>query len=261
MTLEYHNITERPEDGVPMEQLLRYYQRYCFALQYCQSRDVLEVACGSGGGLGLLAGHASSVTGLDVDEKNVHLATTTYIDEPKVTVVAGDAHDLRFPDNSFDSIILYEAIYYLKDPVRFLTECRRILRPGGHLVLGSANREWIDFNPSAYSTYYFSASELLDLMEGHGFETELYKGCLVQKNRGHGTTILSYAKRLAVKFHLIPKSMKYKKILKRLFVGKLVSLPSRLSEGAVAYIPPVALNLADEDRQFKVIYAVGRAAV
>lgn len=258
MKVDFSQITERPEDGVPVEQLLRYYQRYFFALQFCRSRDVLEVACGSGGGLGLLATSALSVTGLDVDEKNLQLATKTYKRDPKIRIVRGDAHNLRFPDNSFDSVILYEAIYYLANPGRFLEECCRIIRPGGYLIMSSANREWADFNPSAYSTNYFSAAELSNLMEGHGFETALYKGFPMDEHAGLRKSFLSYVKRVAVSLRLIPKSMRYKKILKRLFVGKLVTLPSRLSVGEVEYIPPVSLNLAEKNRQFKVIYAVGR---
>jgi SAM-dependent methyltransferase len=255
---DYSQITETPGSRVTAEQLSRAYQRYFFAVPYCRDKDVLEVACGGGAGLGLLVEAARSVTAIDLEEKNLQRAREIYQDDPKVKVLWGDAQRLEFPQNSFDVVLLYEAIYYLPRPEFFLQECRRVLRPGGHLLIGSANREWKDFNPSAYSTRYFSCAELQQLMREHDFETELFKGFPVPERNGFKGRLLSLIKRTAVRLHLIPKSMKYKKFLKRLFVGKLVLLPRRLTSGVAEYLPPLPVDPGDPDRQFKVIYAVGR---
>jgi ubiquinone/menaquinone biosynthesis C-methylase UbiE len=77
-----------------------------------------------------------------------------------------DAHNLPFDDKSFDVVILYEAIYYLEHPERFIEEARRVLRENGTLLICTANKDWSGFNPSPYTYKYFSAPELFLLRKG-----------------------------------------------------------------------------------------------
>lgn len=56
-----------------------------------------------------------------------------------IEVVACDAESLPFADQSFDTVIGAEMIYYLDHPERFLAEAHRALKPGGRLLLSSAN--------------------------------------------------------------------------------------------------------------------------
>ena len=253
---DYSLITERPGSGVTQEQILRAYQRYHFASLHSQGRDLLEVACGGGIGLSLLAESARTVTAIDLDTKNLAQTREIHRGDNRIRIAEGDAQQLPFPDHNFDVVILFEAIYYLPEPERFLADCRRVLRPGGKIIIGSANREWRDFNPSLYSVRYYSTSELQGLLRKNGFATEMYRGFPVGANGGPVHAALSWIKRTAVKLHLIPKSMRYKKFLKRIFVGRLVPLPGKLAPGSADYLPPVPIEPSDTDRQFKVIYAV-----
>ena len=56
-----------------------------------------------------------------------------------IKAVVCDAERLPFPDSSFDTVLGAEMIYYLDHPEKFLREARRVLRPGGQLLLSSAN--------------------------------------------------------------------------------------------------------------------------
>lgn len=67
---EYGDVTETPDTKASSEQLTRLYTRYRFASEFCKDKDVLEVACGAGLGLGYLARFAKRVVGGDYDEKN-----------------------------------------------------------------------------------------------------------------------------------------------------------------------------------------------
>jgi len=49
-----------------------------------------------------------------------------------------DAEKLPFDDNSFDTVVAAECIYYLNNCKRFIAEAYRVLRPGGHLLISSA---------------------------------------------------------------------------------------------------------------------------
>lgn len=69
MSENYTKVTELPDYKITREQLARLYQRYRFALKFCKDKEVLEVACGGGMGLGYLASVSKKVVGGDIDKK------------------------------------------------------------------------------------------------------------------------------------------------------------------------------------------------
>jgi SAM-dependent methyltransferase len=54
-------------------------------------------------------------------------------------VVIGDANHLPFQFNTFDAVVAGEIIEHLEQPLEFLRVCRRVLKPGGLLVLSTPN--------------------------------------------------------------------------------------------------------------------------
>lgn len=66
MGFDYTSVTEITGCNVTSEQLQRMYARYRFASELCDDKEVLEVACGSGQGLGYLAKKAKRVVGGDI---------------------------------------------------------------------------------------------------------------------------------------------------------------------------------------------------
>jgi ubiquinone/menaquinone biosynthesis C-methylase UbiE len=253
----YEQITETPDIKGSYEQIARLYSRYHFAIDFCRNKDVVEVACGAGLGLGYLARFAKKVIGGDIDEKNLHMAKNTYSKRENIEVVSLDAHKMPFGDKSFDVVILYEAIYYLSQPESFIGEAHRILRDDGVVIICSVNKDWDEFNPSPFSHKYYSAPELYAILSSNRFNTELHGECLARdgsiKNR-----ILGLFKKGAVKFHLMPKTMKRKELLKRIFFGKLASLPAEITEGLADYIPPVSIDHNKPCTEYKVLFAVGK---
>jgi hypothetical protein len=65
-------------------------------------------------------------------------------------------------------------------------------------------------------------------------------------------------KRSAVKFHLIPGSLKGRAYLKRIFMGKLVALPPEITENMITYEPPVEIPVDKVNIEFKILYAIGK---
>lgn len=253
---DYSIITELPNTEVPKEQLERFYQRYKFAAQHTQGGKVLEIACGGGQGLSLLSSHSSFVVGMEYDLQNAGIAGHTYTDSKDVQVLQMDAHELAFRGHTFDLVAIFEAIYYFNDIQGVLKECRRVMKPEAKIVIGSANREWSDFNPSPFSVRYYSLQELYELLDGEGFEVEVYISHRIPENRGVASKALSLAKRFAVRWGLMPKSMRAKRILKKLISHQMVTLPCELEEGLVEYIAPERANPKDYGPEFKVMYAV-----
>jgi ubiquinone/menaquinone biosynthesis C-methylase UbiE len=229
--------------------------RYGFAARLCKDRDVLEVACGAGCGLGyLLQKGARSVVGGDISASMIRVAASHY--ESRIPLLRLDAASLPFKAESFDVLLLFEALYYIDDQDRFVAEAKRVLRPGGCLVICCVNSQWLDFNPSLYSTRYLSAGELEGLLAAHGFRVHIYAGFRVDRD-GARSAVTSMLKRAARNTRLIPRTMKGKQWLKRVFLGRLQYPPHELSDGLVKYHPPLPITALKDVSEFKVIYASG----
>lgn len=252
---DYTTVTELPGGKILPLQLKRLYQRYKFAAVYCQDRDVLEVGCGSGTGLGILARTARSVIAGDIEEGNLKYARETYQNQTNVKIMRLDAHCLNFPPLSFDVILLFEAIYYLQSPELFLNEARKILKPKGKVIICTANKDWPDFNPSPFSTRYFSVPEMSDLFASHGFRVNFF-AAFPDHHDTLPAKVKSLIKRTAVKFHLMPKTMRGKAALKKFFFGKLVDYPGQLTENITEYIAPQPIPENQRDCLHTAIFAV-----
>jgi len=251
----YTTVTELPGAGATREQLSMLYTRYHMAGELAAGKDVLEVACGPGIGLGYLARKARRVVGGDFDPKLVEAARAHYGTQLEVDQM--DAEHLPFGDRSFDVVLLLEAIYYLPHADKFVAEAHRVLRDGGTLFICSANREWTSFNASPFSVRYYSARELKDLLSAAGFSVELRAG-YYDEPHGLKGKILGTIRNLAVKLHLIPKTMRAKQMFKRLFFGKLAALPTEITDGQAELHTPEPIEGSAPVTDHKVIYALGR---
>ena len=228
------------------------YTRYTFARALCQKKRVLEIACGTGQGLGYLAEDARYVVGGDCNESLVSWGRRHY--GHRLSLLCLDAHTLPFRPGSFEVAILYEALYYLESPVLFLAECQRILAQEGLLLICTANREWPGFNPSRLATRYLSARELVGLLWRHGFEATLY-GSPPLTPESMKSKAVRAMRRIGTRLHVIPKTMRGKEFLKRIFLGPLELVPAELEVGMAAYQEPIQIS-AHEAPPFKFLFAV-----
>jgi SAM-dependent methyltransferase len=251
---DFTTVTERPDGRATRDQLSIMYTRYKWASGFAAGRTVLEVACGAGMGLGLLANSASSVIAGDIDAGNCEVARRTYQGDPRIKIRQFAAERIPYPGASFDLAILLEALYYIPDADSFFTEARRVLRPGGLLLISTVNCRWPGFNPSPFHARYLDADELRTSLIRHGFQVTMLAG--FQDAGGPLGTIIGGVRWLAIALHLIPKTMRGKQTLKRLFYGRLAPIPPSLQDGAAVYAPPVALPDGNHIRAYKFIYAV-----
>jgi ubiquinone/menaquinone biosynthesis C-methylase UbiE len=251
MTGEYISVTEISGDQVTQEQIERLCNRYYWAGQYCSSKDVVEVACGTGQGLRYLSRIARCLKAGDYSNDILSIARQHYGD--LISLSQFDAQDMPFPDKSNDVIILFEAIYYIADAEKFVSECVRILRPGGKVLIVTANKDLYDFNPSPYSHKYYGVCELNDLFKKFGFKPEFY-GDTPVNNLSMGQQMLRLIKKIVIKFGLMPKTMAGKKFLKRIVFGNLVTMPAEIDTNTSKYIEPTPLLEIKPDRIHKVIY-------
>jgi len=97
--------------------------------------DVLEVAIGTGRNLRFYPGEAR-VTGIDISPKMTEIARRRALELGReVKLEVGDAQALAFPDESFDTVVCTLSLCCIPDDRRAVKEMKRVLRPGGRLVL------------------------------------------------------------------------------------------------------------------------------
>ena len=249
---KFIEVTETSKSFVSKEQIQRMENRYSWAANLCKSKDIIEVACGTGQGLNLLYKDANSLKARDISEKMINIAKQSYA-EKSIDFQVSDAQELPYKDHSADIIILFEAVYYLENISRFLHEVKRVLRPNGELLLSTANCNLYDFNPSPFSVQYYGSKDLYDLLTTNNYSVELF-GDYPLANTSLKQKLFRLMKYISVKMNLMPKTMTGKKILKKLVFGELVEMPSKLTSTNNVFndfdrIPP------EPNINYKVIFA------
>ena len=244
--------------GEPTEetQLRRLVSRYHWAASYCDGKDVLEAACGTGQGLGLLRKRSSRVIGCDLSQEN--LGTARRGNGGSQPLVRADAQLLPFADSSLDAVIMLEAIYFLPSAHSFISEVRRVLRPGGWCILSSINKDCIDFNPhhSLYRELY-GTCEIAALLRHHGFAPEGF-GIIPLNQPSVRTKTFAPIKKLAISLNLIPEGKRARLLLKRIVFGPLQRMPHDISSLPAPDEKPVPLSLDVPDLIHQVILCAGR---
>jgi ArsR family transcriptional regulator len=99
--------------------------------------DLLDIGCGRGRLLKLLASRANRAVGVDIDADARQLARTELMlaGLPNCSLRHGDMYRLPFGDGEFDTIILDDVLADARYPVRVLKEAKRLLHPHGRLFL------------------------------------------------------------------------------------------------------------------------------
>jgi ubiquinone/menaquinone biosynthesis C-methylase UbiE len=96
---------------------------------------VLEIAIGTGRNLPFYPENVR-LTGIDLSPAMLaQAAECAHTLGRAVTLHLGDAHALAFPDETFDSVVMTLALCTIPDEYRAMREVKRVLRPGGRLVL------------------------------------------------------------------------------------------------------------------------------
>lgn len=255
MNPDFRAVTESPDTPISREQLERLVNRYTWASDYCRGRDVVEAGCGIGPGLGMLAGVSRSLEAGDYCRANLEFASRHY--NSRVRLSEFNAEEMPFADRSKDVIILFEAIYYLPRPERFLAECVRVLREDGHVLLATANKDLWDFHPSPYSHTYFGVVELSSVFARFGFSCSFF-GFQAADRSPIRQRLLRPLKRAAVVAGVMPKTMNGKRWLKRIVFGAEVPMPAELVFDANSYQEPQAIPV-EPDRRHKIIYCAAAA--
>jgi len=140
MNYGYSPNANEPQIELPNDPKIQRYStqmyHYLAAKTCIKGMNVLEVGSGRGGGARYIAGvmNPSSYIGLDLAQSAVDLANKLHT-LPNLKFIQGSAENIPLPDKSIDVVINVESCHSYGSVDQFLKEVKRVLKPGGHLLL------------------------------------------------------------------------------------------------------------------------------
>ncbi|MCF6300686.1 MAG: metalloregulator ArsR/SmtB family transcription factor [Proteobacteria bacterium] len=127
---------------------------------------VLDIGSGDGVLAEILADNCKSYSCVDNNAKAIEAAKTRLKNRKNISFYTSDMHELPFPDESFDSIMMLHVLTYSKKPEKAIEQAYRVCKPGGKVLI---------------STLFKHRHKTIVENFGHinlGFETDhLYKLC------------------------------------------------------------------------------------
>lgn len=120
-------------------------------LDYRPGHQVLEVGCGAGAVLGVLASDfpGIQVAGLDIEAAQIDYAAAhlAKLGVRGADLQVGDARSLPWVSQSTDHVYMMWLLEHLTDPVAVLRESHRVLKPGGTIVLTETDYTTFKIHP------------------------------------------------------------------------------------------------------------------
>jgi SAM-dependent methyltransferase len=112
-----------------------------------ESLRIVDIGCSFGYGsaaIGAGGPPGRRVIGVERDPDHLAAASQSF---PWVTILDADATELPVPDGCADAVTLLDVVEHISHPERVLAEARRVLRPGGVIVVSVPHRGplgWVD---------------------------------------------------------------------------------------------------------------------
>ena len=123
--------------------------------------DVLEIGTGSGYGTAIVAPHAATLTTVDKHDATASVKAGVKFRRMRVP-------PLDFADRSFDCVIAFQVVEHIRRDSELLGEIRRVLRPGGLLIISTPNRP-MSLTRNPWHIREYTADEFGALLRAAGF--------------------------------------------------------------------------------------------
>ncbi len=143
-------------------------------------RSILDVGCGTGNALLLMSriNEQARYCGIDLSGQMIEIAREKTKGKPNFEFRAADSANIPYADASFDLVVSSNSFHHYPDPLRVLSEVKRVLMGGGCFFLVDACRD-VFFPIKLQDMYrkrfekghinYYTTQEILNMMEQAGF--------------------------------------------------------------------------------------------
>lgn len=195
--MEYTGERFVPEQQGNIE--LEHLHRYLCAAELSSQKDVLDIASGEGYGSSILARMARSVVGVDISEGAIRHAQQKYRRQ-NLEYRVGSAAQIPLADASVDLVVSFETIEHHDQHEAMMSEIKRVLRPGGLLVMSSPDKRVYSEIPGFSNPYHvkeLTRGEFESLMKASFANVSMYGQRIVYGSAllaEEGGQIVSFAK-------------------------------------------------------------------
>lgn len=170
---------ERLETHESGEGKVEHLHRYAIAIDLCKGKTVLDIASGEGYGSNLLASVASKVTGVDIDAETVKAAIEKYEKKRNnLSFLKGSADNIPATSGIFDVAVSFETIEHHNKHVEMIKEIKRVLKPGGLLIISSPDKLYYSDKPGSVNPFHVKElykHEFKSLLSDHFKNVTLYR--------------------------------------------------------------------------------------
>jgi len=153
-------------------------------------KRLLDVGCGDGSFILRVKDQFEEVFGLDISPIAVELCRKNGIKASQINL---NEQTIPYPDGFFDTIVSLEVIEHVFNPLSFLKEIHRALRPGGTLIISTPNIRKLQrivsiimghfpgtsYDPVGFDgghLHYFTSKDLSNLLMECGFKPIIVRG-------------------------------------------------------------------------------------
>lgn len=179
------------------------YSNNLFFSDELNGKNVAEVGCGHGLISILLSRKCKNLTGYDVDQEAIVYAKALG-QKLKIDNIEFRSYNGAFSPNekTYDVVISMDVIEHVNDPMEFLKNLYKILRPEGVLIIGTPNGLIAERNKciikghSKFHIMEYTPNELLEFLYKSGFAI---KSCFSNKNISGGGYAINPAKKVLFK--------------------------------------------------------------
>jgi len=141
----------------PLKQRQAYLEQMIRSLALPRGTKILDVGCGPGQLLLNLLREGYDAVGVDISEGMINEARTLVCANgfPNFDGTSvGDIENLKFGDKQFDVVVASGVIEYQNDDDVALAEMKRVLKPGGHLILNVTNQySYVTFSENIFLAF------------------------------------------------------------------------------------------------------------
>ncbi len=108
--------------------------------------NVLELGCGNGTYTKNLVNNSTSIIATDFSDEMVEVSTLRLKNYQNIRVEKANCHHLHYADHSFDTVFMANLLHVISKPEFALQECKRVLKPGGKLIIISFTQVGMRFS-------------------------------------------------------------------------------------------------------------------
>lgn len=136
---------------------LEHLHRYAMAKDLAAGKIVLDIACGEGYGSAVIAEAAQHVYGVDIALEAITHAKATY-QRLNVEFITGSCARIPLADGTVDLVVSFETIEHHFEHEAMFAEIKRVLRPGGLLIMSSPDK--LEYSERANHANAYHVKEL-----------------------------------------------------------------------------------------------------